>query len=54
VKPGTYTVKVEVCHWPSMKYQLAETPIAIGKKEETARVEEGNYIPSLVVTYYPK
>jgi tetratricopeptide (TPR) repeat protein len=54
VKPGSYTVKVEVCHWPSMKYQLAETPIAIGKKEGTARVEEGNYIPSLVVTYYPK
>lgn len=54
VKPGTYTVKVEVCHWPSMKYQLAETPIVIGQKEQTARVEEGNYIPSLVVTYYPK
>ncbi len=54
VKPGTYTVKVEVAHWPSMRYQLAETTIAVGKKEATSRVEEGDYIPSLVVTYYPK
>jgi tetratricopeptide (TPR) repeat protein len=55
VKPGSYTVKVEVSHWPSMKYQLAETPIAVGgKKEESSRVEQGEYIPSLVVTYYPK
>ena len=54
VKPGTYVVKVEVAHWPSMKYQLAETPITIGKKEATARVETGDCIPSLVVTYYPK
>lgn len=54
VKPGRYTVKVEVSHWPSFLYQLAETPIEVGKKEATARVETGNYIPSLVVTYYPK
>lgn len=54
VKPGTYTVKVEVAHWPSMRYQLAEAKIAVGKKEASARVEEGDYIPSLVVTYYPK
>jgi hypothetical protein len=54
VKPGTYTVKVEVSHWPSMRYQLAETTIVIGKKEASSRVEEGDYIPSLVVTYYPK
>ncbi len=54
VKPGTYTVKVEVAHWPSMRYQLAETAITVGKKEASVRVEEGDYIPSLVVTYYPK
>jgi tetratricopeptide (TPR) repeat protein len=54
VKPGTYTVKVEVAHWPSLRYQLAETKIAVGKKEATSRVEEGDYIPSLVVTYYAK
>jgi len=54
VKPGKYTAKVEVCHWPSMKYQLAEAAITVGNKGESARVEEGDYIPSLVVTYYPK
>jgi len=54
VKPGKYTAKVEVCHWPSMKYQLAEASFTIGKKESSVRVEEGDYIPSLVVTYYPK
>lgn len=54
VKPGRYTVKVEVSHWPSMRYQLAETPIEVGKKEATARVETGDCIPSLVVTYCPR
>ena len=54
VKPGKYTAKVEVCHWPSMKYQLAEAAITLGNKGESVRVEEGDYIPSLVVTYYPK
>jgi len=54
VKPGKYTAKVEVCHWPSMKYQLAEAAITVGNKGESVRVEEGDYIPSLVVTYYPK
>ena len=54
VKPGKYVAKVEVCHWPSMKYQLAEAAITVGKLENSSRVEEGDYIPSLVVTYYPK
>ena len=54
VKPGKYTAKVEVCHWPSFKYQLAEAAVTIGKSENSTRVEEGNYIPSMVVTYYPK
>jgi tetratricopeptide (TPR) repeat protein len=54
VKPGRYTAKVEVCHWPSNKYQLAEASIVVGKSENSSRVEQGDYIPSLVVTYYPK
>ncbi len=54
VKPGRYTAKVEVMHWPSNRYQLAEAAFAVGKKEETARIETGDYIPSLVVTYCPK
>jgi len=54
VKPGKYVAKVEVSHWPSMKYQLAEATVTVGKSENSARVEEGVYVPSLVVTYYPK
>jgi tetratricopeptide (TPR) repeat protein len=54
VKPGKYTAKVEVCHWPSMKYQLAEAAIVVGKSENSTRAEEGDIVPSLVVTYYPK
>ncbi len=54
VAPGKYTAKVEVSHWPSMKYQQAETSFDVGPKESASRVEEGNYIPSLIVTYYPK
>jgi hypothetical protein len=54
VKPGEYVVKVEVFSWPSMKYQLASVPIKIGGNEKRATVEEGNLIPFLEVTYYPK
>ncbi len=54
VKSGEYVVKVEVSSWPSMKYQLASVPIEIGGKEKRSTVEEGNIIPSLEVTYYPK
>jgi len=54
VKSGEYVVKVEVYAWPSMKYQLVSAPIEIGSKEKSTTVEEGNVIPSLVVTYYPK
>jgi tetratricopeptide (TPR) repeat protein len=54
VKNGDYIVKVEVCHWPHVKYQLVEAPITIGKKEKKVVVEEGKMIPYLEVTYYPK
>ena len=54
VKSGKYFVKVEVSSWPSMKYQLVSIPIEIGGEEKRSTVEEGNVIPSLVVTYYPK
>jgi hypothetical protein len=53
VKEGAYTVKVEVSHWPSMKYQLAETVIEVGKKKSHAAIEEGDFIPRLEVTYLP-
>jgi tetratricopeptide (TPR) repeat protein len=54
VKSGEYVVKVEVSSWPSMEYQLASVPIEIGGKEKRSATEEGNVIPSLVVTYHPK
>ncbi len=52
VKKGQYTVKVETCYWPSMKYQVAESVLNIGRKGDTRRVEEGNFIPMLEVTYF--
>jgi len=54
IKKGEYNIKVEVCHWPHVKYQLVETPIKIGKKKSNTIVEEGKLIPYLEVTYYPK
>ena len=54
VKNGEYIVKVEICHWPHVKYQLVQAPIKIGKKEKKVIVEEGKLIPYLEVTYYPK
>ena len=53
VKKGKYTVKVETCYWPSMKYQMVETVVTVGGKGEFNRVEEGNFIPFLEVGYYP-
>ena len=52
VKKGKYAVKVETCYWPSMKYQMVETPVTVGGKGEKSRVEEGNFIPFLEVEYY--
>ncbi|MDZ7860751.1 MAG: DUF2271 domain-containing protein [Candidatus Krumholzibacteriota bacterium] len=51
VSRGYYTVKVEVSHWPSMKYQLAETGINIGGESGRSLSEEGNFIPYLEVRY---
>ncbi len=53
VKSGEYIIKVEVSHWPSMKYQVVSANIKLGNKEERAIVEEGNLIPYLEVRYYP-
>lgn len=54
VRPGDYVVKVEVSSWPSMKYQMASVPIKIGDKGNKSIIEEGNIIPYLEATYYPK
>ncbi|MBN1695341.1 DUF2271 domain-containing protein [candidate division WOR-3 bacterium] len=54
VKSGEYVVKVEVSSWPSMKYQLASVAIKINGKKNKSTVEEGDIIPFLEATYYPK
>jgi hypothetical protein len=53
VKPGTYVVKVEVHHWPSGKYQMAEGEIEIGDKETWVTVQKGDFIPHLGLHYLP-
>ncbi len=54
VPKGSYTVKVEVSHWPTMKYQIGSAKIEIGKKAQTTVVEEGYILPYLEVEYFPK
>jgi tetratricopeptide (TPR) repeat protein len=51
VKKGRYRVRVETSHWPTNLYQNVETFIEVGKKENSVRVEEGDFIPFLEVTY---
>jgi len=53
VKDGKYVVKVEVHHWPSMKYQMVEGEIEIGDKETRVIVKEGDFLPYLKLTYLP-
>jgi len=53
VEPGKYVVKVEVHHWPSMKYQMVEGEIEIGDRETRVVVQEGDFIPYLMVIYLP-
>jgi tetratricopeptide (TPR) repeat protein len=53
VKDGNYVVKVEVHHWPSMKYQMVEGEIEIGDKETHVIVKEGDFLPYLKLTYLP-
>ncbi len=54
VAPGSYTVKVEVSHWPSNLYQLAQADIDIGKKQSRTVAEEGHFIPYLEINYHPQ
>jgi tetratricopeptide (TPR) repeat protein len=51
VKKGKYRVRVETSHWPTNLYQNVEAIIEIGKKGNTVRVEEGDFIPFFEVTY---
>jgi tetratricopeptide (TPR) repeat protein len=51
VRKGKYRVRVETSHWPSNLYQNVETLIETGGKENTVRIEEGDFIPFFEVTY---
>ncbi len=51
VNKGKYRIRVETSHWPSNLYQNVEALIEIGKKENSVRVEEGDFIPFFEVTY---
>ncbi|MDD3643022.1 MAG: DUF2271 domain-containing protein [Candidatus Krumholzibacteria bacterium] len=51
VPKGTYTVRVEVSHWPSGLYQNVAAKIDVGKKDGSTLVEEGDFVPFLEVTY---
>jgi len=53
VKAGEYVVKVEVAHWPSMRYQLVSAAVHLGEKRDRTVVEEGNFVPYLEVNYFP-
>jgi hypothetical protein len=53
VPRGTYVVKVEVHHWPSMQYQLASVPVEIGKGEKVWKAESGDIVPFLEARYIP-
>jgi len=54
VQGNRYVVKVEVSHWPSFKYQSVEAQIRVNGKKDRVRVEEGDFIPYLDVTYLPE
>lgn len=51
---GNYVVKVECSWWPSMQYELAQVEIQVGNKPGRARAEQGDFIPLLECSYYPK
>lgn len=51
VKKGTYKVRVETSYWPTNLYQNVETLIKIGKKTNSVKIEEGDFIPYFEVTY---
>ena len=51
VKKGTYKVRVETSYWPTNLYQNVETLIKVGKKTNSVKIEEGDFIPYFEVTY---
>lgn len=54
VTDATYTIKVEVHHWPSMHYQSVSADIKIGGEAGAVKVTEGDLVPFLEVRYLPE
>ena len=53
VPDATYTIKVEVHHWPSMHYQTVSADIPVGGEAAVETVSEGDLVPFLEVRYVP-
>ena len=54
VRPGVYTVVLEVSWWPSMRYESAGAKISVGGKASEKTVSRDPFIPRLRVQYMPK
>jgi tetratricopeptide (TPR) repeat protein len=54
VKPGVYTVVLEVSWWPSMRYETAEAKIRVGGKPSETTASRDPFIPRLHVQYIAK
>jgi len=54
VTKGTYKIIAESSFWPSMKYQRIEAEIKLGKKPVKKIIEEGDFMPYMEVSYFPK
>jgi len=54
VKKGIYKIIAECSFWPSMKYQRIEAEIKLGRKPVKKIIEEGDFLPYMEVSYFPK
>jgi hypothetical protein len=54
VKPGVYTIRLEVSWWPSMRYETADAKIRVGGKAGETTVSRDPLIPRLRVQYLPR
>jgi hypothetical protein len=51
VKPGEYTVRIEVSWWPSMRYETAEAKIRVGGKASETSSPKDPLLPMFKVAY---
>jgi tetratricopeptide (TPR) repeat protein len=51
VKPGNYSIVLEISWWPAMQYALAEAEIKVGSKSAEVAVEKGPLMPRMRVRY---